>query len=170
MLYRNRFYHPDLGRFLTRDSIGYMGKDFNLFRYVKNCVTQMGDIKGNQFPAELPPEMPIVTAQRLKQLNHSCKKEQQGYGQEDIVKDLCNEKDCLAYEQVLQDMLSEEFQKIRPIKFECRQCAEGSGGSNAKGGYADGRLVLCWNNIKAADMSHEDILQTLTHEIIHAAQ
>jgi RHS repeat-associated protein len=36
MLYRNRYYHVDLGRFVPKDKIGYRGKDINLFRYVKN--------------------------------------------------------------------------------------------------------------------------------------
>ena len=36
MLYRNRFYHSNLGRFITRDPIGYYGKDTNLYRYVRN--------------------------------------------------------------------------------------------------------------------------------------
>jgi len=36
MLYRNRYYHAGLGRFVTRDPIGYEAKDVNLFRYVSN--------------------------------------------------------------------------------------------------------------------------------------
>src|SRR5437016_5828023 len=31
--YRNRFYHPGLGRFLQSDPIGFGGGDTNLFRY-----------------------------------------------------------------------------------------------------------------------------------------
>ena len=31
--YRNRFYHPELGRFLQVDPIGFAGGDMNLFRY-----------------------------------------------------------------------------------------------------------------------------------------
>ena len=34
--YRNRYYHPQLGRFINRDPMGYWGKDFNLYRYVGN--------------------------------------------------------------------------------------------------------------------------------------
>jgi len=37
MLYRNRVYHPTLGRFLQRDPIGYKGRDVNLYRYVGNA-------------------------------------------------------------------------------------------------------------------------------------
>ncbi len=36
MLYRNRFYAPSLGRFLSRDPIGYEAEDENLYRYVTN--------------------------------------------------------------------------------------------------------------------------------------
>jgi RHS repeat-associated protein len=36
MLYRNRVYHPTLGRFLQRDPIGYSAGDVNLVRYVSN--------------------------------------------------------------------------------------------------------------------------------------
>ena len=43
MLYRNRFYSPTLGRFLTRDPIGYRGSDENLYRYVKNITTMYMD-------------------------------------------------------------------------------------------------------------------------------
>ena len=31
--YRNRFYHPILGRFLQSDPIGFAAGDANLFRY-----------------------------------------------------------------------------------------------------------------------------------------
>ena len=36
MLYRNRYYVPTLGRFMTRDIVGYGGIDENLYRYVLN--------------------------------------------------------------------------------------------------------------------------------------
>ena len=36
MLYRNRYYHTGLGRFLQRDPIGYRAWDVSLYRYVKN--------------------------------------------------------------------------------------------------------------------------------------
>ena len=38
MLYRNRVYHPRMGRFLQRDPIGYEAEDVSLYRYVKNHV------------------------------------------------------------------------------------------------------------------------------------
>ncbi len=47
MLYRNRYYHPDLGRFITRDPIGYDGDSVNLYRYVKNQSSLQYDSHGN---------------------------------------------------------------------------------------------------------------------------
>ncbi len=46
MLYRNRYYHPGLGRFITRDPIGYDGNDVNLYRYVKNDAMAKIDDRG----------------------------------------------------------------------------------------------------------------------------
>ena len=46
MLYRNRFYSPTLGRFITRDPIGYKGMDENLYRYVKNQANLSRDFSG----------------------------------------------------------------------------------------------------------------------------
>ena len=37
--YRHRPYHPDLGRFLTRDPIGYDGGDPNLYAYIGGMPT-----------------------------------------------------------------------------------------------------------------------------------
>ena len=36
LLYRNRYYHPTLGRFITRDPLGYQGDSTNFYRYIKN--------------------------------------------------------------------------------------------------------------------------------------
>jgi RHS repeat-associated protein len=36
MYYRNRMYHPALGRFISRDPIGYDAEDVNLYRYLGN--------------------------------------------------------------------------------------------------------------------------------------
>jgi RHS repeat-associated protein len=46
MLYRNRYYHTGLGRFVSRDPIGYYGGDINLMRYVGNRTTNWLDIFG----------------------------------------------------------------------------------------------------------------------------
>ena len=49
MLYRNRIYHPTLGRFLQRDPIGYRAGDVNLVRYVGNRAVVFSDPKGHGF-------------------------------------------------------------------------------------------------------------------------
>ena len=46
MLYRNRFYHNGLGRFVTRDPIGYGAGDMNVLRYVLNKPSSMVDFLG----------------------------------------------------------------------------------------------------------------------------
>jgi RHS repeat-associated protein len=51
MLYRNRVYHPTLGRFIQRDPIGYGAGDVNLMRYVGNKISVFTDFLGLQNPA-----------------------------------------------------------------------------------------------------------------------
>jgi RHS repeat-associated protein len=46
MLYRNRYYHTELGRFVNRDPIKYGGKDNNLYRYVFNKIIIATDSTG----------------------------------------------------------------------------------------------------------------------------
>ena len=46
MLYRNRYYHTGLGRFISRDPIGYRAKDINLYRYTKNIPQYSTDSHG----------------------------------------------------------------------------------------------------------------------------
>jgi RHS repeat-associated protein len=46
MLYRNRFYHTGLGRFVQRDPIGYEANDVSLYRYVGNGATRWVDPMG----------------------------------------------------------------------------------------------------------------------------
>lgn len=46
MLYRNRVYHPTLGRFVQRDPIGYSAGDENLYRYIWNTPIIYMDIFG----------------------------------------------------------------------------------------------------------------------------
>jgi RHS repeat-associated protein len=46
MLYRNRFYNSVLGRFVSRDPIGYKANDINLLRYVKNSIIILLDYSG----------------------------------------------------------------------------------------------------------------------------
>ena len=46
MLYRNRYYHTGLGRFVQRDPIGYGGRDTSLYRYVFNQPRGRTDARG----------------------------------------------------------------------------------------------------------------------------
>ncbi len=58
MLYRNRFYSPSLGRFVTRDPIGYRGEDENLYRYIENSslswIDPDGLVKWSPYPGVGP--------------------------------------------------------------------------------------------------------------------
>ena len=44
--YRNRFYHPGIGRFLQPDPVGFLGGDSNLYAYVWNNPTNWVDPSG----------------------------------------------------------------------------------------------------------------------------
>jgi RHS repeat-associated protein len=44
--FRNRYYDPDIGRFITEDPIGFAAGDFNLSRYVANCPLSYIDPMG----------------------------------------------------------------------------------------------------------------------------
>jgi RHS repeat-associated protein len=69
MLYRNRVYHPTLGRFIQRDPIGYDAGDVNIYRYVKNMVITNIDNQGLQIfdpggnviipPSDIYGQMPL---------------------------------------------------------------------------------------------------------------
>ena len=45
-LNRNRYYHPRLGCWITRDPIGYGTRDLNLYRYVSNSAVSVIDPSG----------------------------------------------------------------------------------------------------------------------------
>lgn len=45
--YRNRYYNPTWGRFISEDPIGLAGGDSNLYRYVANNPVQLNDPSGN---------------------------------------------------------------------------------------------------------------------------
>ena len=53
MLYRNRYYHTGLGRFVTRDPIGYGAGDVSLYRYVNSNPLKSGDVFGLMCEDEL---------------------------------------------------------------------------------------------------------------------
>ena len=46
MYYRNRMYHAELGRFVSRDPVGYATADPTLYRYVRNRPTGLVDPLG----------------------------------------------------------------------------------------------------------------------------
>ncbi|MDR2440811.1 MAG: RHS repeat-associated core domain-containing protein, partial [Planctomycetaceae bacterium] len=46
MLFRNRYYHMELGRFIQKDPIGYNGSDKNLLKYVVNSPVNKQDMLG----------------------------------------------------------------------------------------------------------------------------
>ena len=52
--YRNRFYHPVLGRFLQSDPVGFGGGDANLFRYCGGDPVNWTDPFGLQDPPIIP--------------------------------------------------------------------------------------------------------------------
>lgn len=58
--YRNRYYHAQLGSFVSRDPIGYEGRDTNLYRYVFNSPASYTDPLGNVIPGDPDPSDEIV--------------------------------------------------------------------------------------------------------------
>ena len=56
MLYRNRYYHTGLGRFVQRDPIGYRAKDTSLYRYIINRVMFATDPLGLEYEYEKRPD------------------------------------------------------------------------------------------------------------------
>ncbi len=76
MLYRNRFYSPELGRFLQRDPIGYEAGDVSIYRYVANNPFSFNDSTGlgsGMYPEyyyscqgrEEPPRPPLFDPTRV---------------------------------------------------------------------------------------------------------
>ena len=52
--YRNRYYHPQLGRFINRDPRGYWAGDANLYRYVRNNSVIYVDPSGLEWQPSKP--------------------------------------------------------------------------------------------------------------------
>src|SRR5256885_14246706 len=50
---RNRFYHPNLGRFMQSDPVGFDAGDMNLFRYCGDDPVDRSDPMGLDFTAEI---------------------------------------------------------------------------------------------------------------------
>ncbi|MDR3111178.1 MAG: RHS repeat-associated core domain-containing protein, partial [Planctomycetaceae bacterium] len=57
MLYRNRYYHAGMGRFVSRDPIGYLAGDANVYRYVGNAPTTNTDLFGEDVWVESTPQV-----------------------------------------------------------------------------------------------------------------
>jgi RHS repeat-associated protein len=55
ILYRNRYYHIGLGRFVSRDPVGYDAEDMNIYRYVFNSPYNWLDPYGLQFKFDCIP-------------------------------------------------------------------------------------------------------------------
>jgi len=60
MLYRMRYYHTGLGRFVQRDPIGYQAGDASLYRYVRNMPIILDDPAGLQSRVSPMPPSPCV--------------------------------------------------------------------------------------------------------------
>ncbi|MDR0610649.1 MAG: hypothetical protein LBG58_11100, partial [Planctomycetaceae bacterium] len=77
MLYRNRFYHTGLGRFVTRDPIGYKSKDINIYRYVSNASSVKLDWNGfsGGFPVYTLPDDKANCQKKVKRFEEWHKKE-----------------------------------------------------------------------------------------------
>jgi len=59
----NRWYDPRVGRWLSEDPIGYAGADANLYRYVRNSLTNAVDPLGLASPRETPRPLVLLIQQ-----------------------------------------------------------------------------------------------------------
>ena len=57
---RNRYYDPRIGRFISKDPIGFAGGDVNLFRYVGNNAVNYTDPYGLQERPPVYPTRPVI--------------------------------------------------------------------------------------------------------------
>ncbi|HWM24161.1 MAG TPA: RHS repeat-associated core domain-containing protein [Chthoniobacterales bacterium] len=60
--YRNRFYHPALGRFLQKDPTGFDAGDMNLFRYVADDPVNGSDPTGLDQDDSKPVSRPLISS------------------------------------------------------------------------------------------------------------
>ncbi|MEG5193567.1 RHS repeat-associated core domain-containing protein [Microcoleus sp. ARI1-A1] len=60
--YNSRYYDPQVGRFISEDTIGFGGGDANLYRYVGNSPTNYTDPSGQLIPTAIPVAAPPVAA------------------------------------------------------------------------------------------------------------
>ena len=52
--YKNRYYSPDQGRFISRDPIGYYGDGVNLYQYIGGKVSHLVDPTGETALIAIP--------------------------------------------------------------------------------------------------------------------
>ena len=79
MYYRNRMYHPELGRFVSRDPVGYAVGDFNLYSYCNSSPNAHVDASGEQpafdpFSPPPPPTSDAILKLTTKQKPHALNK------------------------------------------------------------------------------------------------
>jgi RHS repeat-associated protein len=67
--YRNRYYHAQLGNFVSRDPIGYEGSQWNLYQYAESAPVGITDADGLGCTSKAVPT-PAAQVQRCKA---SCK-------------------------------------------------------------------------------------------------
>lgn len=56
--YNSRYYDPQVGRFISEDTVGFGGGDANLYRYVGNSPTNYTDPSGELIPTAIPVAAP----------------------------------------------------------------------------------------------------------------
>ena len=56
--YNSRYYDPQVGRFISEDTVGFAGGDANLYRYVGNSSTNYTDPSGQLIPTAIPVAAP----------------------------------------------------------------------------------------------------------------
>ena len=60
MYYKNRYYSPELGRFISRDPVGYEGRTLSLYEYSYSKPTLLQDPYGLQPPLIKDPPPYII--------------------------------------------------------------------------------------------------------------
>jgi len=144
MLYRNRFYHTGLGRFVLRDPIGYEGKDVNVYRYVVNNSCNSTDAHGLQF--DFSGDTRCTCERRLAQAREELERARPSAHR--------NLQNC-------------------NIDIQCTdECAKDQHGIDAMYWYVpDGTHIhICFKRSTAGDGTQRDFTALLIHEMVHIEQ
>ena len=144
MLYRNRYYHTGLGRFVSRDPIGYRAGDVNVYRYVVNNSCNSTDVHGLQF--DFSGDTRCTCERRLER----------------ALEDLKTEKPSA--HKKLQDC---------NIDIQCTDdCAQNTPKAGAMYWYVPGgtHIHICFKKSNAGDGSQKDFTALLIHEMVHIEQ